>query len=455
MSIKGILLFVMLLSFYGISYAEELVILTASTGGEAILLSSVNGEFTILGDIIFKETGAGQIAINESDMRILLPTGFSFDTSSSINISVVNTKLDESGNCAGAGNKTLRLGTSSSGSLSINVVPEESSFTFHIKQASAGNCKGTLTISGLKVRLENFETVSGDITFSGVSIEGLEAESTSLGRLEVIDDIPEDTTAPIITLIGEAVLEVEVNTFFEDPGVTVSDNVDEALEVQIDGQVDIHQLGEYILSYGAIDSSGNEAVIVTRTVQVVDTTAPVITLIGDGEVELFVGDTFVDLGATAEDNFDEQISISSSGAVNSSEVGVYEIVYEAIDVSGNKAQQKRMVNIKSKHNSSPDPTPPITSPEPIKKSIQSGSKSSYKTVLQMTPKNTIPQTPKVLGATTVDLCLVTSFETLTSDQILSVQEELNKKLILALEVSGVFDEVTAEAVSIFKIAFCR
>ena len=43
-------------------------------------------------------------------------------------------------------------------------------------------------------------------------------------------------------------------------------------------------------------------------VNVTDTTAPVITLVGDAVVDLSVGDTYSESGATASDNYDGDIS---------------------------------------------------------------------------------------------------------------------------------------------------
>ena len=53
-----------------------------------------------------------------------------------------------------------------------------------------------------------------------------------------------------------------------------------------------------------MDSSGNEAVTVVRTIQVVDTTVPVITLSGDSEVIHEAGSDYVDLGASWTDIVD-------------------------------------------------------------------------------------------------------------------------------------------------------
>ena len=62
------------------------------------------------------------------------------------------------------------------------------------------------------------------------------------------------------------------------------------------------------MTYNVTDSSGNDATEVTRTVNVTDTTVPVITLNGDAQITVEVGTTYTDLGATASDNYDGDIS---------------------------------------------------------------------------------------------------------------------------------------------------
>ena len=68
----------------------------------------------------------------------------------------------------------------------------------------------------------------------------------------------------------------------------------------------------------------------TRTVTVVDTTAPVITVLsGTDTVEM--GSTWTDAGATADGG--ETVTIS--GTVDTSTVGTYTITYSATDAEGN------------------------------------------------------------------------------------------------------------------------
>ena len=141
-----------------------------------------------------------------------------------------------------------------------------------------------------------------------------------------------DTTAPVITLVGDAEITVEVGSTYTDLGATASDNYDGDIsaDVVIGGDsVDTSSVGQYTVTYNVTDSSGNAASEVTRTVNVTDTTAPVITLVGDAEITVEVGSTYTDLGATASDNYDGDITadIVTVNNVDTSVIGSYTVTY--------------------------------------------------------------------------------------------------------------------------------
>jgi surface protein len=66
---------------------------------------------------------------------------------------------------------------------------------------------------------------------------------------------------------------------------------------------------------------------------------PVISLIGSSTINLEVGETFTDPGATASDDVDGNLtsSITTSGTVNTSTAGTYTISYSVTDAAGNVA----------------------------------------------------------------------------------------------------------------------
>ena len=159
-----------------------------------------------------------------------------------------------------------------------------------------------------------------------------------------------DTTAPIITLNGDETINLVVGDAYIELNATAEDDRDEVADVVISGEVDTSVAGTYIVSYIATDSSGNVGTT-TRTVIVSeapteDNIAPVITLDGAAIIELTVGDTYVEQGATAEDDVDGVVAVIVAGdAVDTSTAGSYILTYTAVDAAGNESIITRTVNI--------------------------------------------------------------------------------------------------------------
>lgn len=147
-----------------------------------------------------------------------------------------------------------------------------------------------------------------------------------------------DTTKPVITLNGNATLTVNAGSTYTDAGATATDETAPANPTVItSGSVNTAVPGVYVLSYNAADAAGNNADTVTRTVTVVDATAPVITLTGASSVSVNWGSSYTDAGATATDNVDTSVSVVTSGSVNTAKPGVYTLTYNAADVANNAA----------------------------------------------------------------------------------------------------------------------
>ena len=153
--------------------------------------------------------------------------------------------------------------------------------------------------------------------------------------------------APVITLLGAASITLEIGTPFLDPGATALDAEDGDLTASIitGGQVETDTIGTYTLTYDVTDSSGNAAAQLSRMVTVTDTTAPVITVIGDSLVTLLRNAAYVDAGASCTDNADDSCTVITSGTVDSSTAGTYTLTYSATDSSGNTAQATRIVQV--------------------------------------------------------------------------------------------------------------
>lgn len=77
---------------------------------------------------------------------------------------------------------------------------------------------------------------------------------------------------------------------------------------------------------------------------------PVITLNGEANITINVGETYTELGATARDDKDGDISsrISISGSVNTSKAGKYTITYSVKNSNGKETKKTRTITVNAK-----------------------------------------------------------------------------------------------------------
>ena len=117
--------------------------------------------------------------------------------------------------------------------------------------------------------------------------------------------------------------------------------------ILVNGLEDVNTgLINYYIQYSVTDSDGNTT-IVQRTVNVVDTTPPTITLGDDSDIEIEVfSDPYVDNTiVTVSDNYDSTTTLTSSDVVvtdniNENVVGTYTISFNLLDSSSNAATTK-------------------------------------------------------------------------------------------------------------------
>ncbi len=176
----------------------------------------------------------------------------------------------------------------------------------------------------------------------------------------------EDTIKPVIVLndangtLGEKHQYMEVYSIYVEKNATVTDNYDDNKSISGDAsELNSSKLGDYNITYSGSDRAGNIADDVNRTVTVVDTQAPTITVNGDNPVTLEVHSNYIDNNATVRDNYDSnRILEGDTSEVNISKVGTYQVVYNTSDTSGNEANEtNRTVKIE-------DNTPPVITINP-------------------------------------------------------------------------------------------
>lgn len=186
---------------------------------------------------------------------------------------------------------------------------------------------------------------SGDIGISGKLSDGSyllygefkegvtdETDPNSWDNLSTrFDPIISDTTPPVITLTGNNPQIVQLGASYMELGAIT----DDGSNIVINSSGFVNAVGNYNITYNAVDSSGNVATEVVRVVNVVDTVAPIITLTGANPQIVAVGDGYSELGATSDDG--SVVVIDSSAFVDA--LGSYNITYNSTDASGNIATE--------------------------------------------------------------------------------------------------------------------
>ncbi|HHX17226.1 MAG TPA: DUF5011 domain-containing protein, partial [Mollicutes bacterium] len=156
-----------------------------------------------------------------------------------------------------------------------------------------------------------------------------------------------DNEKPVIKINGDSDVTINVGSIYSDEGATATDNIDATVTVTTTGSVNPNIVGTYTITYNATDSSGNTATPVTRTVNVIDVKAPVITILGDNPVTIEVKSAYSDAGATAVDDVEGDVTskITTTSTVNTNDLGTYTVTYTVEDNSGNQSTATRIVKV--------------------------------------------------------------------------------------------------------------
>ncbi|MCI8347746.1 MAG: DUF5011 domain-containing protein, partial [Bacilli bacterium] len=173
-----------------------------------------------------------------------------------------------------------------------------------------------------------------------------------------------DLVAPVINIPNTSI-HISLNDSFTDPvPYEIKDSSGQSIDISnvtktyeyYDGvntmtvdNVDPSKLGIYYIYYRVSDKNGNiGCTVVSVSVNPTsDDHIPTIDLVGESNLELKKGETYQDLGASAEDIEDGVLTdkIITVGTVNSFVEGVYTVKYIVIDSKGNTNSVVRVVHI--------------------------------------------------------------------------------------------------------------
>lgn len=187
-------------------------------------------------------------------------------------------------------------------------------------------------------------TAAGDQTVALL----LTDESGNTARVEATLTVIVDTQPPVIGGVADMTVYQgqEVNYL---SGIVAADDLDEepVLEVDTSG-LNTEQAGEYEIIYTATDASGNVATATAMVTLIVDNEAPVI--LGINPISLYLGGTVAyRSGVIVRDDQDPAPVLTvDNGAVDLSKVGVYEVVYKAVDAAGNETLFPTTVTVEPK-----------------------------------------------------------------------------------------------------------
>ena len=147
-----------------------------------------------------------------------------------------------------------------------------------------------------------------------------------------------------IILIGDKDIYLNVNSSYFENGYKAT-FFGKKLKVDVKNNIDNTSLGDYKVTYTANLLNFKKSVI--RNIHVVDNEKPVITLNGDNIIYLNKDSKYEEPGYEITDNYDKDINskIKVTNNVDETKAGKYEVVYEAIDSSKNKAKVVRAVEV--------------------------------------------------------------------------------------------------------------
>lgn len=159
---------------------------------------------------------------------------------------------------------------------------------------------------------------------------------TATRRVHVVDRVK-----PRILLFEDPGTYVLPGDVYEDEGFLAVDNYDGDISDQV--QI-IKNHNQWI--YTVTDSSGNTT-SVTRDITYYDPVHPTLTLFGEREITLEVGNSYKEPGFKATDNLDGELtdSVRVSGKVNIYKAGDYTLTYSVKDKFGNETTASRIVRV--------------------------------------------------------------------------------------------------------------
>ncbi|QRM90407.1 DUF5011 domain-containing protein [Lacinutrix sp. WUR7] len=221
--------------------------------------------------------------------------------------------------------------------------------------ATAGQCTANVTIP-LVVASDNcsIATVTNSFNSGGANASGVYPLGTTTVTFTAtavdgnmvscsFDVTVVSSQIPVLTLLGSNPITMEACDTYTEFGATANDICIGDISGNIvidDSNLNTNQVGSYSVTYNVTNANGLSATPVIRTVNVIDTSSPSLSLVGPNPLNIGDCSSYTELGAIAIDPCFGDISgnvVVDNSSVDTSTLGTYTVIYNVTDASGNPA----------------------------------------------------------------------------------------------------------------------
>ncbi len=162
--------------------------------------------------------------------------------------------------------------------------------------------------------------------------------------------IEKNTTEFFLNGDEKVVLEVNKDKYIEEGFTAKSNGKIINNKVVVKSDLNEKKVGKYEIKYTLKIGYLNVNKTLIRTIYIIDTKKPNLTVNGDKEIQLYIGDNFEYPSYSAIDEYDGDLTnlVKVDSNVDTSKEGTYEINYSVKDSSNNTSSEKVVVKVEEK-----------------------------------------------------------------------------------------------------------